>query len=275
MEPKILTRLTCLGHPGRMAVFRLLSRRYPDEVPAGEIARALDLKPNTLSVYLSALVQEGLATQSRQGTSLRYRVQWGAVHDIIDYLYLDCCRGRPDLCTHIAHRDIPEARGKLNVLFICSGNSARSIFAEALLRGQADDRFNVYSAGTNPQSQLNPVAVEMLLAKGHDVTPLRAKHVSEFQTAGAPVMDFVFTVCDQAANEDCPAWPGQPITAHWGVPDPVKATGTEAEKRLAFQQAYGLLKNRIRAFAALPFQTLDVVSLQRRVDAISTEETAK
>ena len=162
--------------------------------------------------------------------------------------------------------------GKYNVLFICVGNSARSIFAEALLRQIGGARFNAYSAGTRPFSQLNLIAVEMLVAKGHDVSQLRAKTVAEFQGADAPRMDFVFTVCDLAANEDCPPWPGQPVSAHWGMPDPVKAAGTEAERRLAFQQAYGALKHRIAAFAALPFETLDRMSLQRAVDEIGTSE---
>lgn len=155
-----------------------------------------------------------------------------------------------------------------NALFICTGNSARSIFAETILRALGGDRFVAYSAGTRPASELNPIALDLLRAKGHDVARLRAKHISEFQAEGAPVMDFVFTVCDQAANEECPAWAGQPVTAHWGVPDPVKATGTPAERRLAFQQAYGILKNRISLFTALHPENLARAAMQSRVDAI-------
>lgn len=163
---------------------------------------------------------------------------------------------------------------KFNVLFICTGNSARSVFAEAIMREEAGDKFNVYSAGSRPFSKLNPYAIEMLKSRDMDTSVLRSKNISEFQQDGAPVMDFVFTVCDLAANEECPAWAGQPISAHWGLPDPVKATGTEAEKRLAFQQTFGAMSNRIKAFAALPFDTLDRVSLQERVDEIGkTPET--
>lgn len=163
---------------------------------------------------------------------------------------------------------------KFEVLFICTGNSARSIFAEAIMRHEGGDRFVAYSAGTKPQSELNPFAIEMLRAKGLPTEDLRAKNVAEFQGPEAPRFDFVFTVCDLAANEECPAWAGQPISAHWGLPDPVKATGTEAEKKLAFQQCFGAMANRIRAFAALPIDTLDRASLQRAVDAIGmTEET--
>jgi arsenate reductase len=158
---------------------------------------------------------------------------------------------------------------KLAVLFICTGNSARSIFAEAILRDEGGDRFEVHSAGTRPRSELNAFALDVLRQKGHDVSVLRAKNVGEYQGEGAPRFDFVFTVCDAAANEDCPAWPGQPVSAHWGLPDPVKAEGTRAERALAFQRAYGTLKARIRAFAALPVETLDRASLQRAVDDIA------
>lgn len=158
------------------------------------------------------------------------------------------------------------------MLFICTGNSARSIFAEALLRDLGGVRFNAYSAGTRPRSELNPLAVELLAAKGLPTQQLRAKTVVEFRTAEAPRFDFVFTVCDRAANEDCKAWQGQPISAHWGLPDPAGATGTEAEKRLAFQQVYAMMRHRIMAFTALPMDALDRISLQHEVDRIGREK---
>lgn len=157
---------------------------------------------------------------------------------------------------------------KFNVLFICTGNSARSIFAEAILRDLSPDRFNVYSAGTKPKSDLNPFALEVLKHNGHDVSLLRAKNIREFQTEDAPALDFVFTVCDQAANEECPAWQGQTISAHWGLPDPVKVDGTDAEKSLAFRQSYGALRSRMTGFTALPIALLDRISLQKAVDDI-------
>ncbi len=164
---------------------------------------------------------------------------------------------------------------RYSVLFICTGNSARSIFAEAILRHEAGDRFAAHSAGTRPRSELNPFALEVLREKGHDISLLRAKNVAEFQGADAPKLDFVFTVCNQAANEECPPWEGQPISAHWGMPDPVKAQGTDAQKSLAFQQAYGALRNRIESFAALPFASLDRVALQAAVDDIGRTRVAQ
>jgi len=274
MEIEIVTRLSILGHPQRLEIFRLLMRRFPDALPAGELAEVLALKPSTLSGYLSDLTRVGLVIQQRVGTSLRYAIALEQVQHMFDYLLLDCCRGRPDLCSPIASStpdagDATMVSQKYKVLFICTGNSARSIFAESILRREAGDRFEAYSAGTKPYSELNPFAIEILKQKGHDVSILRSKNVSEFQGTDAPKFDFVFTVCNQAANEDCPSWSGQPISAHWGVPDPVQAKGTDAEKSLAFQHAYGALHNRIKAFAALPFASLDRISLQKAVDAIA------
>lgn len=271
MEKEITLRLSTLGHPQRLAIFRLLVRRFPDRVPAGELADALDLKPSTLSAYLASLMQSGLVTQERVGTSLRYAVEMTALRQTFEYLLLDCCRGRPELCSplNLDLGDTIMSDRKFNVLFICTGNSARSIFAETLLRETAGHRFNVYSAGTRPLTELNPFALEVLKQKGHDTSALRAKNISEFRGPDAPEFDFVFTVCNQAANEECPAWSGQPVSAHWGMVDPVKATGTPAEKSLAFQQAYGMLLRRVAALAALPIESLDRISLQRAVDDIA------
>lgn len=160
---------------------------------------------------------------------------------------------------------------KYNMLFICTGNSARSIFAEALLRDLGGEMFNAFSAGTRPGTALNPFALEVLARNGHDTSVLRSKHLSEFQQPGAAVMDFVVTVCDTAAAEECPPWPGQPITAHWGLPDPVKASGTAAEKALVFARTYGALRRRIAAFVELPVESLDRLSLQSRVDDIDRQ----
>lgn len=268
MEKEIPDQLSTLGHPQRLAIFRLLMRRYPDRVPAGEIASALGVKASTMSTYLSALTRDQLVEQQRAGTSLLYAINMTTVQRLFGYLFSDCCRGRPDICMPFSTGTTPMSDRKYNVLFICVGNSARSIFAESLLRSAAGDRFIAYSAGTRPGTQLNPFAVQVLRDKGHDISVLRSKDVSEFSRPDAPQFDFVFTVCDQAANEECPAWEGQPVSGHWGMPDPVKVEGTNAEKALAFQQAYGALKHRIEAFVALPIETLDRIALQKAVDDI-------
>ena len=157
-----------------------------------------------------------------------------------------------------------------NVLFLCTGNSARSIFGEAILNRVGAERFNAYSAGSQPRGEVHPNARELLEKLDYPAAQFRSKSWNEFAGAGAPKLDFVFTVCDDAANEVCPVWPGQPMSAHWGIPDPVGIDGTEAEKRLAFAEAYRMLNNRIGAFVSLPIASLDRLSLQAKLNAIGT-----
>jgi protein-tyrosine-phosphatase/DNA-binding transcriptional ArsR family regulator len=266
-----------LGHPGRLAVFRLLMRFAPQGVRPTEIATALGLKQNTLSHHLADLTASGLVSVTRVGRSLYYAVDLEVSEALIGYLALDVGRARPDLLASLRSttKDTAMHEPGFAVLFICSGNSARSIFAEALLRDLGGGKFQSFSAGTRPGSALNPFALEILKRNGHDISGLRSKHVSEFQKPGSVVMDFVFTVCDTAAAEECPPWPGQPITGHWGLPDPVKASGTDAEKALLFAQTYAALRRRITAFVELPFESLSRMSLQARVDAIGTDLSAK
>lgn len=158
-----------------------------------------------------------------------------------------------------------------NVLFLCTGNSARSILAEAILNEVGKGLFRAYSAGSFPKGEVHPLALELLMRSGHPVDGLRSKSWDEFSAPDAPHMDFVFTVCDNAANEVCPIWPGHPMTAHWGLPDPAAAEGSEAERRLAFAETYRMLSNRIRIFTSLPIRALDELSLQSRLQAIGQE----
>ncbi|HEV8389106.1 MAG TPA: arsenate reductase ArsC [Dongiaceae bacterium] len=155
-----------------------------------------------------------------------------------------------------------------NVLFLCTGNSARSILAECILNREGNGRFKAFSAGSHPKGQVHSYALDLLKKMNHPTAGLRSKDWEEFAQVGAPHLDFVFTVCDNAANEVCPIWPGQPMTAHWGVPDPAAAEGTEAERRLAFADAYRMLGNRISIFVSLPVRSLDRLSLQTRLDEI-------
>ena len=266
-----------LGHPGRLAVFRLLMRFAPQGVRPTEIALALGLKQNTLSHHLADLTASGLARVERQGRSLFYAVDLDGAEALIGYLALDVGRARPDLLSPLlaAHKDMTAMENTdFDVLFICSGNSARSIFAEALLRDLGRGKFQAFSAGTRPNTELNPFALEVLRRNGHDVTVLRSKHISEFQKPDSIKMDFVFTVCDTAAAEECPPWPGQPITGHWGLPDPVKAIGTDAERALVFAQTYGALRRRIAAFVELPFEQFTRLALQAQVDDIGAAHDA-
>src|SRR5207253_1157261 len=161
-----------------------------------------------------------------------------------------------------------------NVLFLCTGNSARSIMAEAILNKLGAGKFRAFSAGSHPKGEVNPHAQKLLQSLGYDTSKLRSKSWSEFAQPGAPPLDFVFTVCDNAAGETCPLWPGQPMTAHWGVPDPAAAEGTRAEIALAFKDAYRMLHQRIGVFTALPIRSLDQLSLQQRLKEIGRMEGA-
>lgn len=167
-----------------------------------------------------------------------------------------------------------------NVLFLCTGNSARSILAESILRKDGAGRFNAFSAGSHPKGAVNPIALKVLAAMDYPSEGFRSKPWDEFAQPGAPRLDFVFTVCDDAAGEACPVWPGQPTTAHWGIEDPAAIEGTDVEKEEAFNRAFRFLKNRISAFVSLPLESVDRLAFGTRLREIgamegSTSNTAK
>ena len=161
-----------------------------------------------------------------------------------------------------------------NVLFLCTGNSARSILAESILRKEARGRFRSYSAGSHPKGAVNPFALKVLASLEYPTEGLRSKSWDEFATSGAPIMDFVFTVCDTAAAETCPVWPGQPMTAHWGIEDPAAVDGTDIQKEAAFVLAARYLRNRITIFASLPLKSLDKLSLNAKLREIGALDGA-
>jgi arsenate reductase len=162
-----------------------------------------------------------------------------------------------------------------HVLFLCTGNSARSILAEAIIGREGKGRFVGHSAGSQPKGAVHPYTIELLQRLNYETGGLRSKSWGEFAQPGAPSLDFVFTVCDDAANEVCPVWPGQPMTAHWGVPDPAAATGNEAERRFAFADTYRMLHQRISIFVNLPIASLDALTLQQQLDSIGRIKVAK
>ncbi|WP_251363803.1 ArsR family transcriptional regulator [Epibacterium ulvae] len=242
-------------------------RRYPDAVPAGEIAGVLGFKANTTSTYLSILRSAGLIDQRRIGTSLCYQAKLDGLKGMFDTLISDCCQNRPDICnvTQSAPLPMPTAERPLNVLFICTGNSARSILAEALLNGEGDGRFRAYSAGIAPKGYAHEEALSTLVARGYDVSKLSPKGLAPFLRADAPQMDLVITVCNQAANEEPPQLPGQPLHAHWGVANP---DADPSSAKTAMRATFEVLKQRIQALTWLPFERLDRQSLQHRIDEL-------
>ena len=268
--------LTALGHPGRLAVFRLLARRAPHGVRPSEIAHALDLKPNTLSVYVTALTRAGLLTSWREGRSVFYGVALDRVGALIDFLVNDCCHGRPDVCEPLAARALErlpqsaEVAHAHTILFVCSANAARSQFAEAILNRDGGARFRAFSAGTRPGPSLSADAAAVLTARGHDLAGLAPKPVAAFAAPGAAPIDILITVCDEAANRERPRLPGLPLTAHWSVASPGAAPGDRAA---AFGAAYDTIKARLDRLIALPIAALGPARLQAELDAIGTPST--
>ncbi|HUX27442.1 MAG TPA: arsenate reductase ArsC, partial [Terracidiphilus sp.] len=162
-------------------------------------------------------------------------------------------------------------RTPYNILVLCTGNSARSILGEALFNTVGAGRFKAYSAGSHPAGRVNPFAIEQVRGLGYPVENLRSKSWDEFAAPGAPELDFVVTVCDKAAGEMCPLWPGQPITAHWGFPDPAAVEGTDEEKRAAFAHTLRQMRNRVQLFVSLPLETLDKLAIEKKMRAIGQQ----
>jgi arsenate reductase len=279
--PARVAAFAALAHEDRLAAFRTLIRAGPAGIASGHLAARLGIPPTRMSFHLAALEHSGLVHARRDGRQVLYAVDVGAVRDLVGFLTAECCGGRPDLCPGLAPDILPSAplvhpmgdtavtlTPPFGILFVCTGNSARSILAEAIANREGGARVRAYSAGSQPKGEVHRMTLDLLARLGHPVAGLRSKSWDEFAGPGAPRLDFIFTVCDSAAAETCPLWPGGPVTAHWGVPDPAAATGTEAERAQAFADAYRMLRNRITAFLALPLERLDPAELGTEARAI-------
>jgi len=273
-----VTALSALANEHRLQLFRLLMARGPSGMAAGAIAEAVGISPSSLTFHAGTLERAGLLRSWRVHRNVFYAVDIEGMRRVLAFLTEECCDGRPELCGDLAgprERDggtrAAMSDRVYNVLFLCTGNSARSILGEAILNRIGEGRFRAYSAGSHPQAAVHPYALDLLRNQDYPVDGLRSKSWDEFAAPDAPVMDFVFTVCDDAAAEVCPAWPGQPISAHWGLPDPAAAGGSEAERRYAFADTFRMLHNRISIFVNLPIRSLDRLALQERVDSIGAQ----
>ena len=280
-----IAAFAALAQDHRLQVFRLLMRQAPYGLPAGQISDCLGITASTLSSHLSQLERTGLLRSWRDQRRIFYAANAEGIRDLIAFLTEECCEGHPELCGYTPQGDpaldfkawaagAPEPKASFrddrvfNVLFLCTGNSARSIMAECILNRLGRGRFHAYSAGSQPRGTVHPYALELLQHYHYDISHLRSKSWGEFSGPDAPPLDFVFTLCDEAAQESCPVWPGQPMTAHWGLPDPAAAQGPESAKRFAFVDTLRMLTQRIDIFVNLPVAKLDHLSLQHRVDAI-------
>ena len=274
--------LVALAQETRLAVFRLLVEAGPEGMNAGAIAERVGVPAATLSFHIAQLARAGMVTSRQESRFIFYAANFAAMDDLIAYLTDNCCQGGQCLPKTAAANTTAKRRPAagqplteylmnervFNVLFLCTGNSARSILAEAILNHVSRGRFRAYSAGSHPGGRVNSYAIELLAQQGLAVADLRSKRWDEFAAPDAPPLDFVFTVCDNAAGEVCPVWPGQPMTAHWGIADPAAVEGSDAIKRKAFLKAYTEMSRRISVFTSLPLAKLDAMALKRELDQI-------
>ncbi len=258
-----------LAHDHRLAIIRQLMRAGRGGVSAGTLSSELQLPPATASFHLNYLVDAGLIQRCRVGRSQMYCLEIPVVRTLIAYLTEHCCLDESPFC-ELSQPPLECAVSDhlFNVLFLCTGNSARSVMAEVLMNHWGKERFRAFSAGSQPKGAIHPMTLRLLERLKFSTEGLRSKSWDEFAQSDSPPLHFVFTVCDNARGEACPIWPGQPVSAHWGVDDPAAAEGTEAQKMQAFREAFRLLEARIKAFASLRPASLERVALQKQVDDI-------
>jgi arsenate reductase len=269
-----------LGQETRLEAFRLLLRYSPFGLAAGDLARLLAVPHNTLSTHLSILQAAKLVRSRKVGRTVIY----AAAPD--NLAFAQAYLGEGTVAAKRKRRaaaaaDYPTLKTEddmgdkaYNVLILCTGNSARSILAEAIINREGKGRFHAFSAGSQPKGKPNPFGLKLLFDLGYDTAGLRSKSWEEFGGADAPKMDFIITVCDNAAGEACPYWPGHPLVAHWGIPDPADIDGTEDQKRAAFQEAYRRLMNRVTALINLPVEQLSLPELKAALMEIGRMEGA-
>jgi protein-tyrosine-phosphatase/DNA-binding transcriptional ArsR family regulator len=282
-SPDALALLAAIAHPWRLETFRLLVRYLPYGLAAGDIARLIALPHNTLSSHLAILEQAGLVRSRREGPSIIFVAVRERAQRLAAFLSEECCAATGMTCLPFASadsdpfpakREVTTSKKVYNVLILCTGNSARSILAEAILNREGHGRFRAFSASSHPKKRPNPHCLALLEDLGYDVQGFRSKSWKEFASRDAPTMDFILTVCDLAAGEACPHWPGHPIVAHWGIADPGAVVGTDAEKRAAFMEAYRRLAARISSLVNLDAEGFDLARLKRNVSTIGAMEGA-
>jgi protein-tyrosine-phosphatase/DNA-binding transcriptional ArsR family regulator len=278
-SPDAVALLGALAQPTRLEIFRLLMRYRPHGLAAGDIGRLLAVAHNTLSTHLAALEQVGLLASRREGRHIIFAAQAPRADALLAFLSDACCSERPagcaaDAVSIPARRDFVVSERPLRVLVVCTGNSARSIMAEAVLNREGLGRIQAFSAGSRPQEAPHPLALGLLQELGYDVAAMRSKSWDEFLGPEAPQLDLVITVCDDAADQACPAFPGVPLRVHWGLDDPAAVSGPQAARRAAFLQSYRDLTARVTAFVNLPFEEMMLGELEPILTAIGRMDGA-
>jgi ArsR family transcriptional regulator, arsenate/arsenite/antimonite-responsive transcriptional repressor / arsenate reductase (thioredoxin) len=272
---EVATALAALSQETRLDLIRLLIAEGSNGLPAGEIGARLGVPPSTLSFHLGALERVGLTHSTRHGRQIIHAVQIASLRRLLSFLTETCCGGRPELCGDLARllpntpNEDPGMTAAFNVLFLCTHNSARSIMAETILRKFGGDRFQAYSAGSEPIAEPNPEVMAKLRTLDHDTSGLHSKSWHEFTGRNAPRMDFVITLCDTPEGQVCPDFGNLAVTAAWPLPDPAKFAGSAIERASMLNMLYASLRRRIEIFTALPFGSLDRMALKARLDQLA------
>ena len=259
-----IAALAALAQETRLAILKLLVQRGAGGMPAGELGARLKLSSPALSFHLNHLKYAGLVSSERRSSFIIYGAKQRTVDNLIEFL-VDHCRGSEEKSEDLVVTAKAPSQRPLNVLFLCTQNSARSIMAECAMNRCGGGRFRAFSAGSAPRGAVHPITLQVLTDLDYETDVLSSKSWNDFASPNGPELDFVFTLCDRAAAELCPAWPGQPIRAHWGIEDPVSATGSDSARRRIFAKVYKELERRIRIFTALPVETLERFALERWV----------
>lgn len=279
--PDAVAIFNALSQQTRLEVYRLLMRYQPFGLAAGDIARLMAVPHNTLSAQLAVLQSAGLVRSRREGRSIIYAADSSRFAAVSTFLAQGMPADAHGTLAQASYTAYPTKRPEdvmndkvYNILVLCTGNSARSILAEAILNREGKGRFRAFSAGSQPKGHPNPAGLDLLGSLGYATTSFRSKSWTEFAGPGAPQMDIIITVCDQAAGETCPYWPGHPLVAHWGIPDPSDVDGTPEQKRAAFQEAYRRLMTRVTALVNLPLDKLPLNDLKARLAEIGAMDGA-
>lgn len=270
-----VTALAALAQECRLEVFRLLVEAGPAGLAAGQISERLGVPPSSLSFHLKELNRAGLVSSRQQSRFVIYSANFDAMNDLIEFLTENCCGGEscaPDAASGGGGKQSPRigTAKTYNVLFVCTGNSARSIMAEAILNHLGQGRIHAYSAGSMPAGKVHPMALAVLRDAGLPTGGLRSKSWNEFLEPGAPRMDFVFSLCGRIAGEPCPTWPGAPITGHWNFDDPATASGAAEQRRRVFERTHQEISQRVRLFLSLPLAKLDRLAAKQRVGELDS-----